>query len=422
MRRQIILSLVLIAVLLTGGAGTMVLLINTKPKPPEADTVRLPLTVRAIKLEPCTTVEPIVGYGTAHADRRAWVAAQVAGEVVELADDLRSGSAVHARQALVRIDEREYRAALDRTSSQLAANDAVLQQLAVEQHNLEQLVKIAEEELAVSERELNRIRNLLEQGNSNQREADLARLQFQQSRRAQQTLLNQQALLPQRRVQQQAVCELHRAEVAMARLHLERCTIVAPFSGRLEVVNVELGEQVAPGGRLLSIVDPDRIDVSIELPISLRGRVCVDRPARLSLESRQDAFWTGRVARIAPSANELTRTFALFVEVDNSKQSEPLIPGMFVHARIDGPLLHDALIVPRGCIQDNRVFVCRDNQAFQKTVRVERHLFDRTVISGLSPGEIIITSNLDVLYDGAPVRVLFDEPQPSPAHSSAKTP
>ena len=436
----------LVVVLLSGGAAMMIVLIQTSPDPPLIASSRPPLTVRAVKLQPRPTREVITGYGTARADRLAWVATQVAGEIVEVSETLKPGAWVSsapsrfgaasaspppsAPQApspearaplhpLVRIDEREYRAALDRARSQLAADQAILEQLLLEEENVTRLIEIAGEESAAAEREYGRIRDLLEQGNSNPREADQARMVFERARRALQVLINQKALLPQRRVQQEATCRLRRADVTLALLNVERCTIYAPFAGQLDQVNAELGQRVRPGELLFSILDPVRIEVPIELPISLRGHVQPDAACRLSLESRADAVWTGRVARIAPSADEMTRTFALFVEVDNSTQAQPLIPGMFVRGEIDGLLWNDALVVPRGCIQDQRVFVYRDGRAFRKAVHVLGHLLDRAVISGLNEGEIVITSNLDTLYDGAPVQVLL--PQASGPESRAPT-
>ena len=234
MRRQIVISVLLVAALLAAGAFGALRLIKTRPKPPQADTERPPLAVRGIRLEPCSIAEPIGGFGTARADRQAWVAAEVVGCIVELADDLRAGAAVRTGQVLVRIDEREYRAALDRARSQLTADEATLKRIGVEQQNLASMVAIAEEELAVAQRELARIRDLLEQGHSNERELDQARLAFDGTRRTLQTLTNEQSLLPERRAGQEALCDLRRADVTIAELNLARCAISAPFAGRLD--------------------------------------------------------------------------------------------------------------------------------------------------------------------------------------------
>lgn len=409
MRRRIIVSLLLVSVLLAGGGAFLRHLILTRPLPPKAETARPILAVRAIKVEPRTTVEPIFGYGIARADRYARLAAQVSGEVVDLAENLRIGRRAQAGEVLVSIDDRAYRAALERARSQLAAEQAALQQLVIEERNLAMLVQIAQEELGVAERELNRIRDLLERGDSTPRELDQARGTYERARRAAQTLVNEQGLFPQRRARQEALCALRRAEVARAELDLEHCTIRAPFDGELDEVNVELGEQVAPGNPLLALVARDLIEVAVELPASKRQRVRVGAAVHLSLESRPGVFWAGRIARIGPSADEATRTFSVFAEVRNDDQHDPLMPGMFVQARVEGPTLRDVLIVPRGSIENGRVFVCRDGRVYQRRVRVDRHLLDQAVVEGLAPGDIVVTSNLDALYDGAPVEVLLED-------------
>ncbi|MGD8452990.1 MAG: efflux RND transporter periplasmic adaptor subunit [Phycisphaerae bacterium] len=413
MRRQIILSFVLVIALLAAGVLSLGYLVRTRPAPPTADTARPPLVVQAIALQPQTKIEPIVGYGTARADRQAWIAAQVAGQVVFAADRLKSGQAVVEGDVLLRVDDRDYQAARDRARSRLTAETAALAQCDVEEGNLAALESIATEEFAVAERELTRIRDLLEQGNSSERELDQARLIFEQARRELRTLRNQQALLPERRAQQQAACDLARADLDLADVNLQRCTVTAPFAGRLDAVGVERGEHVVPGQRLFLLVDPRRIEVPVELPVSQHDRIACGAPVQLTLDSRRDAFWQGRVARAAPLADELTRTFPVFVEVDNATQRQPLIPGTFVQACIDGPEHDDVLLVPRGCIQDERVFIYHNGCARQRPIHVERHLLDETVVTGLHPGDVVITSNLDALYDGAPVEVLLAGASPT---------
>jgi RND family efflux transporter MFP subunit len=168
---------------------------------------------------------------------------------------------------------------------------------------------------------------------------------------------------------------------------------------------VELGERVNPGARLFGLLDPDSIEVPIELPVSLRDRVSVGSACRLKLESNEEVSWSGQVARIAPSAARATRTFSLFVEVDNTRQQQPLMPGLFVRAGIEGPVWRDALVIPRGIVQREHVFVYDNGLARRRVVKIERHLLDQTVVSGLRAGEIVITSNLDALFDGATVRL-----------------
>lgn len=409
MQRQVIVSLILIVVLLAGGTALSVLLVRTAPQPSTSGNQPPTLLVRALELRPQTVVEPIVGYGTARADRYAWIAAQIAGEVVELNPNLHVGALVEAGELLVRVDDREYQRYLERARSLLAADQAQLKRLDIEDKNLDRLIEIATTELEIGQREYERVLGLFEAGQAPRRELDVSRQSYEGARRTLQLLENDQAILPQRRAARLADRDLHQADIGLAELNVERCRVGAPFRGRLETVEAEIGQRVNIGTRLFALLDPDLIEVPIELPVSLRDRVASGANCRLILESNRDVVWQGQVARIAPSAEQATRTFSLFVEVDNTQQKQPLMPGLFVRAQIDGPTWREVMVVPRGIIQQDHVFVCDDGLAHRRAVSIQRHLLDQTVVNGLSAGEIVITSNLDALFDGAPVRIQPDD-------------
>lgn len=408
MQRQAILSIILVILIIGGGSAAFQVLVWTKPEPPRNDVGISPLYVEGERLAPRTIVEPIVGYGAVRAQRRAWISAQVVGEVSERAEALRVGRAVAPSMTLLRIDDREYQQQLRRARSLLAADEAELERLEVEGRNLERLIEIADAEIAIAEREYKRVLDLFESEQAPRRELDVAKQAYESARRTLQNLKNEQVLLPKRVAVQQAGRERYAAEVALAELNVERCRIAAPFSGRIETVAVERGERVASGQRLFALLDPRRIEVPIELPVSQRQRVAVGAPCELLIESDTDTRWRGAIARIAPSANEANRTFSIFVEVDNTQQPQPLLPGAFVRARIDGPTLDGVLVIPRGSISEGRVFLFEEGAARPRRVEVVRRLVDEAVITGLSPGDTVITSNLDSLFDGRPVMLQTD--------------
>ena len=405
MIRRVIISLLLIVALGAVGASIWHHLISTKAAPPTVDLERPALLVETTVLTPQTLVEPVIGFGTARADRQAWIAAQVAGEVVEVSDLLHVGRAVEAGTLLVQVDARDYERQLERAQAALAAAEAELAQLDIERKNVEQLIEIAESELDIAQREYERVLGLFESKQAPRRELDIARQAAEAARRVVQQLQNQLALLPQQRIRQEAQVQSQRAEVALAELALERCEIVAPFDGRIEAVEIDIGERVNVGTQLFALLDPQQIEVPIELPVSLRDRVQAGAGCRLSLESNPAAVWSGAVARIAPKADENTRTFSMYVEIDNDEQETPLMPGMFVRAHVDGPTLRDVFVVPRGVIQQDHIYVWQDGIALRQPIEVDRLLLDQAVIRGVEPGQRVIISNLDALYDQAHVRL-----------------
>lgn len=405
MTRKILVSVALIVLLLLLGAGVANYLVAHKPSPPTVQTQRVPLLVDSLEVQPQTVVEPIVGYGTARAERQTTVSAQVSGEVVHLADDLKAGRFFHKDELLVRIDDRDYRQQLAQAEAQLAANQAQLSQLDVKEQTLDQQIASVQAELASAEWELRRVKQLYENSVGIQKEYEDTRRMLERVRREVQSLESEKKLLPASRSQLEALSDARRAEVELARLNIERCTIKAPFDGSIETRNVDLGERVQVGMAVLSFVDVELIEVPIEMPASLRSRLETGRTCRLRLESGPEVSWEGRVKRISPTANEQTRTFEAYVEVDNTAAAAKLMPGCFVRATIDGPVLADVIVVPRAAIQQDQVYVFQDGLARARAIEVERHLLDRSAVRGLKPGEIVITSNTTSLFDGAPVRI-----------------
>ena len=185
---------------------------------------------------------------------------------------------------------------------------------------------------------------------------------------------------------------------------------------------MDVGDQVNPGVVVLTIVDPSRVEIPLQLLASVHAHVRVGAPCRLESQSLRGITWTGEVARIAPTADEQTRTFSVFVEIDNTTQRETLLPGTFVRAQVRGPVHHHAILVPRGAVRGDHLFVAEDGLAVRRSISVVRVLADRTVVSGdIRPGDRVIVSHLNSMTNGSPVRVRttlsasqrLDEPTPS---------
>lgn len=362
------------------------------------------MPVEVLELRPRTVVEPLLGFGSARSERLSIVAAEIPGRIQFRAPELRPGAGVQAGTTLLQVDARDYQARLDRVTNQLAAEEALLTQIRTEKANLERLIEPARADFAAAQREYERLRTLLEAGNSNPRELDGARRSYEQSRSAMIELENQLAVLPQRERFQAATLEQREAELAMARMDLQRCEIKAPFDGTIESVQVETGAAVVPGQALFTILDPQHLEIPIELPVAMFDRVRVGATCELQLETNAEVIWRGEVKRLAASADVATRSFAAFVLVNNAEQPQPLKPGMFVKARIHGPAIENVLIVPREAVQRGCVFVLRGETAVRHPVHVERRLVDECVISGVRPGERVVVSNFGALFDGARVR------------------
>ena len=399
-------SIVLIVAMMAVGAALAIGLLALSEEPPRREAATLPPLVEAVVVQAEDVVQRFMGYGSAQAIRNVSLAAEVAATVVERVDGIRAGSPVTKDQVLIRLDDRQYRHASEQASALAQAEQAALDELAVEARNLEQLVRTAEKELRVAQDEKTRLTGLLERGHAARKEYDFANLAFQRARRVLQGYQREAAKIAPRQARLAASKRSFEAQAALARLNVQRCEIRAPWTGRIQSILVDVGDHVSPGLPVLTLIDPSRVEIPIQLPAAEYDRVRIGAPCRIESESLVGKLWRGEVARIAPVADEQTRTFAVYVIVDNTDQAQPLVPGRFVRAEVRGPVYPNAILVPRRACRNGQVFVVEDDVARVRSVTTERLIEERALVTGdLHGGDRVILSHLDKLADGSPVRV-----------------
>jgi multidrug efflux system membrane fusion protein len=109
------------------------------------------------------------------------------------------------------------------------------------------------------------------------------------------------------------------AAVESAQKELDRVTITAPFGGLLETDTAELGSLMQPGAACATIVQLDPIKVVGFVPETELFRVTIGAPARAKLTGGR--MVQGSVTFISRSADPVTRTFRIEINVDNADQS-----------------------------------------------------------------------------------------------------
>jgi multidrug efflux pump subunit AcrA (membrane-fusion protein) len=409
MKRKILVSLILASTVLAIGFGTAWLLIETRPTAQKRQIQQPPLVVETVEVQPRTIVEPVIGYGTAQADRYTRLSAQVMGEIIELPPAIKAGAEVSKGQLLLQIDPSEYRERMNQARSQLEHDQAQLAQLKVEEAYIDQLLKTAKVEFEAAQWEYDKVSRLYRQNTASRREYEQARFALEQSRRVLLSHKKEKELLPTRRKRLAAQIKSSQAQVDLARLNLEHCTIKSPFNGVVDELSVELGDRVQVGQLLVAVLDPTLIEVPMELPVADRPKVTIGSECNLTVGTIEGVSWSGTVRRIAPSADATTRTFKAYAEVNNTEHEQKLVPGFFVRAEVKGPVLENVIVLPRGVVQKNRVFIYNDGKAHPREVTVDQRIMERTVVTGLQPGQRVIISNLDALVAGRSVRTSTNE-------------
>lgn len=403
-------------VIISVGVAIAWILVATRTEPPKSDLSVLAPLVETVEVAYADVTETYIGYGSCKAIMRAKIAAEVVASVIERPSDVRAGSHVEKGQVLFRLDDRKYRHIREQAEARAAAEAAVLAEIEADAKSLTRLLDTVRREWRVARDERTRVADLYEKNLAAKKELDFANLAGEQARRVLQGYEREVANLAPRRQRAEASQRGFEAEAKLAALDVERCAILSPFAGRLEAVLVDLGDHVSIGTVVAVVTNDSKVEVSIQLPVSNYSRIEVGAVCRLEAESRTGMHWLGKVSRIAPAADVNTRTFPVYVVIDNDQQQQRLVPGMFVRAVVQGPTHPSRMLVPRRALRNGVLFVAvsaSDDEwtAHRVLVDVERYIGDRALLrerlvaGGESQIQRVILSHLDKLAEGMPIRI-----------------
>ena len=135
----------------------------------------------------------------------------------------------------------------------------------------------------------------------------------------------------------------------------------------------------------------------------------VGQGVRVSVEGDPESY-PGRLVRLSPAFQELSRTLIVEAEVDN--RHSKLRPGSFAKAEIETSSRSMAVMVPASAVVTfagiQKVYLVKDGSAIERNIQVGRTEGDLVeVTEGLKAGEKVVTvpGNLVV---GQPVKVLSE--------------
>ena len=195
------------------------------------------------------------------------------------------------------------------------------------------------------------------------------------------------------------------AERQLLSVTLQKTMIRAPFSGELGLRRVSEGAWVSPSTLLATLQDTSSLKLDFTLPERYAGAVRRGGTFRFRVDGQSETF-TGKITALEPSVDAATRSLLVRGVVDGATA---LLPGS--SASIEVPLrVEQALLVPAIAIipgiEGRRVYVADAGRVRSVPVEIGFRAADRAqVLSGLAPGDRVITTNLLRLREGAPVKI-----------------
>lgn len=401
-----------IAILLPVLIGIAVIVIAPRLKsPPQTmETAERATKVRVIKVSKIDIVPRVVGFGKVSPARTWESVAEVAGQVVWIADELRDGRIIKAGTELLRIEDANYKLALSQADAQLRAAKA-------KSKATEDALLIARKELKLLQTEYERQKQLASTGTISKTALDNTERQVLAG---QTQLQNLQNTLDLNAAERQVLI----AQRDAAKLDLERTRKVAPFDVRITAVDIGKAQYANKGQLMFKADSLDVAEVEAQFQVGVlrplinrpgtddaltpgQGALGLNAVVRLRTASHMVA-WPARVDRISGSIDPQTQTIGVVVAVDRPYeaaqpgQRPPLLRETFVEVELSSPPIKEQIVVPLNSVHRGEVYVVNDESRLEKRkVKVSFSQQGYAVIGkGIKPGERIVSSDLISAVEG----------------------
>ena len=225
--------------------------------------------------------------------------------------------------------------------------------------------------------------------------------------------------------QAEAFLEVAKAQVSSAAKKLNKTEIIAPYAGRIQNVNIDLGTTIIPGQPVGAMYTSSEIEITLAvkdndlqfLSIPMDGRkLNPSEQASVVIESfykGKTQSWKGKLERVDGVIDPVTRMINLIAVFKNDfiESDKPNLPiGLFVEAKIDGITLSNIFEIPINSIsKDNEVYIVdKDNQLELRKLTVLKKYSEFVIIKdGLKAGERIVTSKLSTASNGIKVNPVY---------------
>lgn len=213
------------------------------------------------------------------------------------------------------------------------------------------------------------------------------------------------------------------AQLEQLKTRLGYATVRAPLNGVITEKLVEAGDVVGNQTRLFTVADVSTMVVRVQVS----ELDVVDLAAGDDVDVAFDAFpgrpFEGRVRRVFPSADPESRLVPVEVEL-RGEGAELARPGFLARATFALSERANTLLVPSSALVtagggSTAVFVVDENQARRRAVTTGLTSEGRIeVLTGLTEGELVVTSGATMVRDGGAVRMVNRDGRAAPARAA----
>lgn len=373
---------------------------------PPAGSPKPAVAVTAVPVQGHEVRRKVEMVGTLMAFDEVTVRNEPAGTIEEVFVDL--GDRVEEGQLLARLDQREARLGIDQGAAAVQwarkALDRAGATLEVSRANVDRAQAVVND----SRVNLRRYQELFAEGAVSASQKDSAQTQYDVA--AAQLRSAEAQVESDREAVKTAEASLLQAQAALdlAKKKLTDTEVRAPITGAVKKKLVSAGETIKENTALLILVRDNPLKFTGTVP----ERFAPEIHGGQAVDFRVDAYigrtFPGKVSRVSPAVEAETRSLTLEALVPNDRRE--LRPGFFAKGEILIRTDRNVPFVPEGAVYSfvgvTKVFVVQDGLARERSVQIgQRDDGLVEIVQGVKPGEVVATSNLPQLFDGARITV-----------------
>ena len=200
-----------------------------------------------------------------------------------------------------------------------------------------------------------------------------------------------------------------RARASTARQQLQRTIVRAPFDGVVSERKVSAGDTAAIGKELVKVIDPTSMRFTGRVSADKIAQVRIGQPVSFRINGYGGQEFRGKVTRVDPAANDVTRQVEVLVAFADSNQ--PRVSGLYAEGNIESTTVN-ALTLPEGALvkAGDKSYAWRINGKALK--RVDLNIGKRAqrtghyeVRSGLTEGDVVMRSPNSSFRDGQAIEM-----------------
>ncbi|MFA4986012.1 MAG: efflux RND transporter periplasmic adaptor subunit [Candidatus Brocadiia bacterium] len=339
--------------------------------------------------------------GNLECDSMFVIAPQVGGRLLKMS--LNVGDQVKRGQLIAELDSRDFAQAIDKAKADLAVSEAGVREYL--------------SSIDTAKREYERIAALYEKKFASESERDQAQVEVQ--------------VLEARLGVAKAQVELRKTALSDAELRLTYTKVYALWEGGPDTRTV--GEKFVEQETLLSqnepivsVIDIATLKAVIKVSELEFSHIALQQSASMNVSAYPDKKFTGRISRIAPQFDDLSRQVRVEVRVANSDGL--LRPGMYVTVELQFSERRDVQVVPIAALVSRDgsrgIFVVAEEGKKARFVPLQLGISNNEVIEVISPAvtEQFVVIGQHLLFDGIGIKVVKPgngAPSNSPAPGAA---